>query len=192
MPKFPKLGEDANVPAILKMSPVAGTALMEMHEAIMRAPSALTEGERELIAAYVSRTNNCRYCYGVHAETAKAYGIPATAVDGMFDSLDVAGVDERLKPILRLARKLTEAPASITDADAQAVYEVGWDEKALHDAIMVVCCFNFMNRLLEGHGVHGNEKLFKQRGPMLKQYGYLPLIRLLRPSATQRDNDAAD
>jgi hypothetical protein len=37
-----------------------------------------------------------------------------------------------------------------------------------------------MNRLLEGHGVHGNEALFKQRGPMLKKYGYLPLIKLLR------------
>lgn len=181
MQKFPKLGDNATVPDILKMSPAAGAALMELHEAIMRAPSALSEGERELIAAYVSGINHCQYCHGVHAETAKAYGIRADAVDGMFDSLDVAGIDDRLKPILRVARKLTEKPASLTDADTAAVYQAGWDEKALHDAIMVVCCFNFMNRLLEGHGVHGNEKMFKQRGPMLKQHGYLPLIRLLTP-----------
>lgn len=38
-----------------------------------------------------------------------------------------------------------------------------------------------MNRLLEGHGVHGNDEMYKQRGPMLKQHGYLPLIRLLKP-----------
>lgn len=181
MPKFPRLGDNATVPDILKMSPAAGKALMELHEAIMRAPSALSEGERELIAAYVSGVNDCRYCHGVHAETAKAYGISAAAVDGMFDSLDVAEIDDRLKPILRLARKLTESPASLTESDTSAVFEAGWDEKALHDAIMVVCCFNFMNRLLEGHGVHGNEAIFKQRGPMLKQYGYLPLIRLLQP-----------
>jgi hypothetical protein len=81
----------------------------------------------------------------------------------MVDSLDAAAVDERLKPILRLARKLTERPASVADADAQAV------------------CFNFMNRLPEGHRVHGHEKPFKQRGPMLKEHGYLPLIRLLQP-----------
>lgn len=180
MPKFPKLGENTTVPDILKMSPEAGIALMEVHEAIMRGPSALTEGERELIAAYVSGINNCQYCHGVHAETAKAYGIAAAAVDKMFDGLDVAGFDAKIKPILRLARKLTEKPSSVTAADAQAVYDAGWDEKALHDAIMVVCCFNFMNRLLEGHGVHGNEKIFKQRGPMLKQYGYLPLIKMLQ------------
>jgi hypothetical protein len=92
----------------------------------------------------------------------------------------LAGFDERIKPILRLARKLTESPADVTDADTKAVLDAGWDEKGLHDAIMVVCCFNFMNRLLEGHGVHGNEALFKQRGPMLKKYGYLPLINLLQ------------
>jgi len=182
MAKFPSLGANATVPDILKMSPEAGKALLEMHEAIMRAPSALSPGQRELIAAYVSGLNRCQYCHGVHAETAKAYeDIPREAVDRMFADLETAGFEERLKPILRLARKLTESPADVTDADTKAVLDAGWGEKALHDAIMVVCCFNFMNRLLEGHGVHGNEALFKQRGPMLKKYGYLPLIRLLQP-----------
>lgn len=182
MAKFPSLGANATVPDILKMSPEAGVALLEMHEAIMRAPSALTPGQRELIAAYVSGLNGCQYCHGVHAETAKAYeDIPRAAVDRMLADLETAGFDDRIKPILRLARKLTQAPAEVSEADTRAVLEAGWGEKALHDAIMVVCCFNFMNRLLEGHGVHGYEALFKERGPMLKKYGYLPLIKLLRP-----------
>jgi uncharacterized peroxidase-related enzyme len=182
MAKFPSLGANATVPDILKMSPEAGVALLEMHEAIMRAPSALTPGQRELIAAYVSGLNRCQYCHGVHAETAKAYeDIPRQAVDRMLDDLDTAGFDEKIKPILRLARKLTQAPVEVSEADTRAVLEAGWGEKALHDAIMVVCCFNFMNRLLEGHGVHGHDALFKERGPMLKKYGYLPLIKLLRP-----------
>lgn len=116
----------------------------------------------------------------MHAETAKAYeDIPRQAVDRMLVDLEAAGFDEKIRPILRLARKLTQAPADVSDADTQAVLDAGWDEQALHDAIMVICCFNFMNRLLEGHGVHGHEALFKERGPMLKKYGYLPLIRLL-------------
>jgi uncharacterized peroxidase-related enzyme len=181
MAKFPSLGANATVPDILKMSPEAGVTLLEMHEAIMRAPSALTPGQRELIAAYVSGLNRCQYCHGVHVETAKAYeDIPRQAVDRMLADLETAGFDEKIKPILRLARKLTQAPAEVSEADTQAVLEAGWGEKALHDAIMVVCCFNFMNRLLEGHGVHGHDALFKERGPMLKKYGYLPLINLLR------------
>ena len=182
MPKFPQLGDNATVPDILKMSAEAGAALMEVHEPIMRGPSALSPGERELIAAYVSGLNKCQYCLGVHSETAKAFGISGDAIDGMFEDDGEARFGEKMAPLLNVARKLTEMPSSITDADAQAVYDAGWDEKALHDAIMVTCCFNFMNRLLEGHGVHGNEAMYVQRGPMLKEHGYLPLVRLLRPA----------
>jgi uncharacterized peroxidase-related enzyme len=185
---FPTLGDNAAVPDILKMSPEAGTPLLQMHEAIMRGPSPLTPGERELIAAYASGLNDCRYCHGVHAETAKAFGIPGDAIDRMFDDVEFSGFDDKLKPILRLAGKLTKAPASVTEADSQAVFDAGWDEKALHDAILVVCCFNFMNRLLEGHGVHGHEELYKQRGSMLKEHGYLPLIRLIQ----RREESAAE
>jgi len=180
MAKFPTLGDNATVPDILKLSPEAGAPLMEVHEAIMRGPSPLSPGQRELIAAYVSGLNDCRYCHGVHAETAKAFDLPGAAIDKMFDDLEGAGLDENMVPILRLARKLTEKPSSVGDDDAQAVYDAGWDEKALHDAIMVASLFNLMNRMLEGHGVYGHEALYKQRGPMLKEHGYLPLIRLLR------------
>jgi len=38
----------------------------------------------------------------------------------------------------------------------------------------------FMNRLLEGHVVHGGELLHKSRGSMLKKHGYPPLIRTLQ------------
>src|SRR5919198_4091898 len=89
MSKFPSLGEKATVPDILKMSPQAGKALLELHEAIMRLPSAWTPGQRELIAAYVSGINRCQYCHGVHAQTTKAYeDIPGQAVDRMLDNLE--------------------------------------------------------------------------------------------------------
>jgi len=181
MAKFPQLGENTTVPDILKMSPDAGAALMEVHEEVMRADSPLSPGERELIAAYVSRLNDCSYCHGVHAQTAVAYGFEEGAINSLFDDLDAADVPDKMKPLLRYARKLTEKPSSVTDADAQACYDAGWSEKALHDAIMVTCTFNFMNRLLEGHGVHGHDKLYRERGPMLKEHGYRPLVRLLKP-----------
>jgi hypothetical protein len=96
------------------------------------------------------------------------------------DDVEFTGVEARLRPILRYARRLTLAPSSVTAADAAAVYEAGWDEQALHDAVLVICIFNFMNRLLEGHGIRGSDELYRSRGPMLKEHGYLPLIRKLR------------
>ncbi len=183
MAKFPTLGDEATVPDILKMSPEAGAALLEMHEPIMRGPSSLTPGERELIAAYVSGLNECSYCHGVHSECAKAFGIPGEAMERMLDDLDGAGFEPKLVPLHKAAGKLTGKPSSLTEADTQAVYDAGWDEKALHDAIMVTACFNLMNRILEGHGVTGHEEMYRERGPMIKEHGYLPLVRLLR-SAT--------
>lgn len=181
MAKFPSLGENTTVPDIMKKSPDAGAPLMELHEAVMRGPSPLSEGERELISAYVSKLNECAYCYGVHSRTAEAYGFEMDAIEALFDDFDGAPVDAKLKPLLAYAGKLTRKPSSVTDADAQACYDAGWDEQALHDAILVACTFNFMNRLLEGHGIHGNEAMYRERGPLLKKYGYKPLIRLIKP-----------
>ena len=188
MAKFPKLGASATVPDILKLSPAVGVPLLELNEAVMRGPSSLSEGERELIAAYVSSLNQCTYCHGVHSETARAYGEPKIEFGATPADIDALVADEKMKPLMVATRKLTLEPASFTDEDAQAVYDAGWDEQALHDAIGVIACFNYMNRVLEGHGVHGSEALFQQRGPMLKEHGYLPLIRLIKP----KDQAAAE
>jgi hypothetical protein len=64
--------------------------------------------------------------------------------------------------------------------DADKVLAAGWSERALHDAILTACLFNFMNRLLEGHGVKGSRDIFVSRGTALKQSGYAPLLEFLK------------
>jgi uncharacterized peroxidase-related enzyme len=172
MPSFPNLGRNATVPDIFRMSPDASGNLMELHEVLMRGDSPLSPGERELIAAYVSALNECRYCRGVHTQTAVAFGFQENTISELLDDIESADIDEKMKPLLQFSRKLTLKPSSITDSDSDAVYQTGWDERALHHTIMVTCIFNFMNRLLEGHGVHGHEGIFKDRGMMLKEHGY--------------------
>jgi uncharacterized protein YciW len=70
--------------------------------------------------------------------------------------LETSSVDEKLKPILAYVGKLTRTPAFMTEADAQKVYDAGWDEQALFDAVSVCALFNFMNRIVEGSGIKGN------------------------------------
>lgn len=176
MPFFPSLPEDAGVRHILKLHPRAGRALIEFHEALLRTDSQLTSRDKELIAAYVSGLNDCRYCYGVHAKTAAAFGIPEETFERLLADLEAAPVDERLKPILRYARVLTLEPSRATQDLIDAVLAAGWSERDLHDAILTVCLFNFMNRLLEGHGVKGAAALFAERGQALKDGGYAPLL----------------
>ena len=70
-------------------------------------------------------------------------------------------------------KKLTQAPTRMIQADADAVFAAGWDEAALHSAIAVCCVFNFMNRLVDGHGIEADRASFSERGRRHVEMGYL-------------------
>jgi uncharacterized peroxidase-related enzyme len=141
---------------------------------LMRGPSPLSPGERELIAAFVSGVNSCRYCHGAHSLVARAFGVDEAVLVTSLDDIEVASpVDARLKPILRYVRKLTETPSRMTAADAAAVYDAGWSDEALLHAIAVCAYFNNMNRLVEGAGIVGNTEEYSVAAHRLVEHGYL-------------------
>lgn len=140
---------------------------------VMRADSPLSQGEREMIAAYVSGLNQCSYCHGTHVVFAEAHGVPADTLDALLTDLDAAPVDGRLKPILRYCRKLTETPHAMVKADALAVFDAGWPEAALEDAIHVTALFALYNRLIDGHGIVPRDlDTVRQRADFIKTYGF--------------------
>jgi uncharacterized peroxidase-related enzyme len=141
-------------------------------ERLMRGPSPLTEGERELIAAYVSGINSCRYCHGVHSQVAGAFGIEIATFDKLMTNSELASVRPKLKPLLRYVRKLTEAPSRMTERDAAAVYDAGWSDEALFHAIAICAYFNQMNRLVEGTGIIGSAEAYSQAASRLAASGY--------------------
>lgn len=177
---FPSIPSDAGVRHILSLNPEAGQALMMFHMAALRNDGPLSPRDKELIAAYVSGLNGCHYCYGVHSQTAQAFGVPEDLLTQLLADIETAPVDQAFKPLLRYARTLTLEPTRLTEADAQAVFRAGWSERALHEAVLTICLFNFMNRLLEGHGITGNDALYEMRGKALQAHGYEPLLNLLR------------
>jgi uncharacterized peroxidase-related enzyme len=140
---------------------------------LMRGPSPLTPGERELIAAFVSGVNSCRYCQGAHSLVARAFGVDEAVLAKSLTDIDLAPIDARLKPVLRYVRKLTETPSRMTAADASAVYDVGWNDEALLHAIAVCAYFNNMNRLVEDAGIVGRPEEYAIAAQRLVADGYL-------------------
>ncbi|TDV41083.1 carboxymuconolactone decarboxylase family protein [Actinophytocola oryzae] len=179
MAHLPSLPDNAVLMDVFRRYPETSRPLLDYHEVVMRGPSPFSVAERELIAAYVSGLNACGYCHGVHTVTAEACGIEAGAVPAALADLDTAPVPEKLRPVLRYAAKLTRAPASVSRADADEVLAAGWDEDALHSAVMVCALFNFMNRMVEGHGIKGDPDYFATSGHRLREVGYAGLNRLL-------------
>lgn len=153
---FPSLPEQPQLADVFRRFPHTAPPLLDYHDRLLRDPSPLTVGQRELIAAYVSGLNACTYCHGAHVLAASSFGIDEGLFEGLIADIDSSSVEERMKPILAYVGKLTRSPSRMVAADAQAVYDAGWDEQSLFDAISVCALFNFMNRIVEGAGIKDN------------------------------------
>lgn len=163
MPFFSSLPANAGIGQLNQLNPGVRQPMAQLGRAIMRGESPLTPAERELIAAYVSGLNGCEYCFGGHSEIAVNLGTDRAVFDKLFDDVEAAPVEAKLKPILRFVKKLTIEPRAMTQADADAVFAAGWSERALHDAILVCARFSFMNRLALGHGLDPAKEDFAER-----------------------------
>lgn len=104
-------------------------------------------------------------------ENGSLLGVPAGVVPSAVADLDAAPVDARLRAVLRYVGKLTRAPAEVTRQDVDDVLAAGWDEHALHHAVLVCALFDFMNRLVTGPGVESDESCFRVSGRRLADIG---------------------
>lgn len=173
MPLLPSLPDDALVKDVYPLNAQMFRSWCVVEQAIMRGGSDFTPGEREVMGAYVSRLNACTYCWSSHSVAARHLGADPEVIDALVSDIDSAPVDERMKPIYHYLRVLTLTPARMTESLAEAVFAAGWSEKALHDAIMVACCYAFMNRLADGHGLPSDPALFEMRGKRHADEGYV-------------------
>ncbi len=153
MSLFPSLDEKPHLGAVFQAFPDAVKPLLEYHDVLLRGEGPLTIAQRELIATYVSGLNACTFCFGAHKIYARVFGVKESLIDDMMSDFETADIEPAMKPILRYVKKLTTLPAQIRDADAKAVYDAGWSERALYDAVQICALFNFMNRIIEGTGV---------------------------------------
>ena len=82
MPYIALNSAEPGIRGLLRYRPQTGRPLSELAEVLLRGPSTLTRGERELIAAHVSALNDCRYCASSHSACAAAQfqGCPSKVV----------------------------------------------------------------------------------------------------------------
>jgi uncharacterized peroxidase-related enzyme len=66
------------------------------------------------------------------------------------ESAELSAVD---LSIVRYAKKLTSAPASVCAADVADLRLNGLDDRAIHDLCSIVAYYAFVNRIADGLGV---------------------------------------
>ncbi len=173
MARFSFLTDAATMVDLMERHRERMAALACYTDLVMRTPLALTRGQCELIAAYVSALHGCRYCTGAHKAFAESHGVDPALLDALIADLDTAPVAPQLRALLAFCRKLNAEPAKVTDADVAALRDQGWEEKAIEDAIFVTASFNLYNRLMDGYGIAPrSDERNRQRAALIRKWGY--------------------
>jgi uncharacterized peroxidase-related enzyme len=152
MSYLPSSPEMNTLASVLKKYPRRGVLLFKLLEDIDGSFSPLTKAMRELIVTYVSALNHCDFCYNTHKAISSVLGNHEAIVEQLKTDIDSTHVDEKLKPILHLVKKLTLSPDAISSKDAQSIYDAGWDEQAFLDVVCLSAITNCMNRFVMGIG----------------------------------------
>src|SRR5713226_1460769 len=101
-----------------------GDPMKKVTQGAMRGPSAWSVGDRELMAAFVSKTNECEFCIGAHTATAAGAYHDEARVTAVLTNLETAPIEEPLRATLRMLRKLTREHA-VDANDINAVIAAG-------------------------------------------------------------------
>jgi uncharacterized peroxidase-related enzyme len=126
--------------------------LVRFTEEVMRGPSPLSPGMRELIGAFTSSRNQCSFCSCAHAPVA-AQLLGKELVDEVLRDFEASRLDLPHKQLFRFLANLAENSASVTASDINTLKQVGWSEEAIYDALTVAAMFKFYNTWNNGAGV---------------------------------------
>lgn len=128
-----------------------GAPAKELTHEVMRGPSAWSVGDRELMAAFVSKVNENAFCVGAHTATAAGAYRDQAKVEAVLSDLETAPIDERLRATLRMLGKLT-SEHEVTPDDMHTVLAAGATRAHIEDALAVCFAFNVTDRLADAFG----------------------------------------
>lgn len=181
---FKKLRDDGSaIPEILHLFRFKRRStdyLVRFTEEVMRGPSPLSPGMRELIGAYFSKKNQCSFCSDAHAASAAGY-LEEGLVEEVLRDVETSRLDSAHKALFRYIGKLAEQPSRVTDSDIGRLKQAGWSEEAIYDALTVAAVFKFYNTWNNGAGVQNmtsTDYLFS--GQVLNTLGYCMDFKLTR------------
>jgi uncharacterized peroxidase-related enzyme len=141
------------------------------HEA-MRGPSAWSVGDREMMAAFVAKTNQCEFCTKAHGAVAQLAYHDGEKVSAVLFDFDTADLSEPLRATLLMLGKLTREHSGDAD-DMRAVLAAGASRQQIEDALAVCFSFNVIGRLADALGFFvPGPKAFETGAKYLLARGY--------------------
>jgi uncharacterized peroxidase-related enzyme len=151
MPHIALNSADPGIRGLLRYRPQTARPLSELCEVLLRGPSTLTRGERELIAAYVSALNDCQYCTSSHSACAAAQ-LPAgmAVVEQVRADPGSAPVSAKLKALLGIGAAVARSGHAVTAEHVAQARAAGATDVEIHDTVLIAATFCMFNRYVDG------------------------------------------
>ncbi|MDR8392044.1 peroxidase-related enzyme [Aliifodinibius sp. S!AR15-10] len=148
--------------------------IRELTQLLLRGPSPLNEGERELIAALVSHRNKCAFCDSAHTATADLLIGDSDVTAAIKEDIDSAPISDKMKALLKIAGKVQQSGRMVKDEDVTAAREKGATDQELHDTVLIAALFSMYNRYVDGLNswTPENPKFYKSLARRIGPKGY--------------------
>jgi len=149
-----------------------GNAAKQFTQRAMRGSSAWSVGDREMMAAYISRQNECPFCIKAHSAVASGAYNDRAKVDEVLADLEKATITPSLHATLVMLGKLTREHTISAD-DVRTVLAAGVSTEQIEDALAVAFAFNVTNRLANAFGFYEpSDDAFEAGAKYLLKRGY--------------------
>jgi len=158
--------------------PETAAPLCDLVQVLLHNPHpTLSAGERELIAAYVSNLNTCKFCTNSHSGIAKNHlGSELSLVKQVLADPETAPVSDKLKSLLKIAAKVQTGGKNVTEEDVAYARNEGATDIEIHDTVLIAAAFCMFNRYVDGLDTWqpDDEELYDKMGAQRVREGYKP------------------
>lgn len=159
----------------LSLRPDVAKPLSAFMEVLMRDENALSRGERELIATYVSYLNDCFFCENAHGGVAQHYlscdldFIRQVKKD--FNATDLSG---KMKALLTVAGSVQRGGKHVTSGQIEIAKQAGATDLEIHDTVLIAAAFCMFNRYTDGLATWAptDTGFYIERAPEIAEKGY--------------------
>jgi uncharacterized peroxidase-related enzyme len=151
--------------------------IRDLTQFLLRGPSTLTEGERELIATVVSHNNQCKFCTSAHTAAADLLLGECETAQQVKNDIETAHVSEKMKALLTIGKQVQQSGKSVTAQSVERAKNAGATDVEIHDTVLIAALFCLYNRYVDGLSTvtPTNPDFYKGLADRIVNHGYTRL-----------------
>lgn len=150
---MPYISLESHLPGItglLEYSKETAEPIRDLTQILLRGPSTLSEGDRELIATVVSHGNQCKFCTTAHTAAADLYIGETETAQKIKENIETAPITEKMKALLTIAKLTGQSGKNVTTQHIERAKAAGATDIEIHDTVLIAALFCLYNRYVDG------------------------------------------